>query len=311
MKTAIMFSGQGAQYPGMMRDIFEAYPAAKEIFQKATEILQRDIYALSMNSGKEELNLTQNTQPCLLACELAALRVFKNCGIPYEAAFGFSLGEWAALVAAGTAQEEDVLRIIETRADAMQRAVPPDEGGMVAVLGKDAQFVSQLCAAIGGLTPANYNCPGNITVAGTTAAIQALMKRAEEEKLMVNQVAVSIPSHCALMEPAVEELRPVIQALPMGKPQVELVMNATGCPASGIGEIKENLIRQLSNPVMFQQSVEYLLERGFDTFVEIGPGKVLSGMVKRTAKQAKKKVNILQFNSLEGVEAVKELSQTV
>jgi len=311
MKTAIMFSGQGAQYPGMMRDIFEGYPQTRDVFDLAEKALGRDIYSLSMDSTPEELNRTRNTQPCLLACELAALRVFKECGIPYEAAFGFSLGEWAALVAAGTAQEEDVLRTIGIRADAMQRAVPPGEGGMVVILGQDEPFVSRLCGSIGGIAPANYNCPGNITVAGTSAAIQTLMQRAAEEKLLVNQVAVSIPSHCALMKPAAEELRPVIQALPMGEPRVELVMNATGQPASDAKAIKENLIRQLSNPVMFQQSVEYLLGRGFDTFVEIGPGKVLSGMVKRTAKQAKKKVNILQFNSLEAVKAAKELTRTV
>lgn len=307
MKTAIMFSGQGAQYPGMMRDIYEAYPEAMEVFKKAESVLERDIYELAMNAGQEELNLTQNTQPCLLACELAALRVFHQCGFPYEAALGFSLGEWTALVAAGALQEEDVLRAIEVRADAMQRAVPPGEGGMVSILGQDAEFVSRLCDSIGGIAPANYNCPGNITVAGTSAAARALLKRAEAEGLMAVPVAISVPSHCVLMEPAVKELRPMIQALPMGEPRVELVMNATGRPAADSGEIRENLIRQLSDPVMFQQSVEYLLEKEYDTFIEIGPGKALSGMVMRTAKKAKKKVRILQFNCLEDVETVKKL----
>ncbi len=307
MKTAIMFSGQGAQYPGMMRDIYEAYPEAMEVFKKAESVLERDIYELAMNAGQEELNLTQNTQPCLLACELAALRVFHQCGLPYEAALGFSLGEWTALVAAGALQEEDVLRAIGVRADAMQRAVPPGEGGMVSILGQDAEFVSRLCDSIGGIAPANYNCPGNITVAGTSAAARALLKRAEAEGLMAVPVAISVPSHCVLMEPAVKELRPMIQALPMGEPRVELVMNATGRPAADSGEIRENLIRQLSDPVMFQQSVEYLLEKEYDTFIEIGPGKALSGMVMRTAKKAKKKVRILQFNCLEDVETVKKL----
>ena len=127
MKTAIMFSGQGAQFPGMMSDMFEIYTETREVFQKAETFLKRDIYKLAMESSAEELNLTQNTQPCLLACELAALRVLKACGVPFEAALGFSLGEWAALVATGAAQEEDVLRVIEKRADAMQRAVPPGE----------------------------------------------------------------------------------------------------------------------------------------------------------------------------------------
>lgn len=311
MKTAIMFSGQGAQYPGMMGDIFENYPQVKDIFDAAERVLKRNIYELSMAAAPAELNRTQNTQPCLLACELAAFQVFQTCGLGYEAALGFSLGEWAALVASGAACAEDVLRAIGARAGAMQRAVPPDEGGMAVILGKDAEFVSQLCSSIGGITPANYNCPGNITVSGTSAAIQTLLRRAEEEKLMVNPVAVSIPSHCALMEPAAEELRPMIQALPLNQPEIELVMNATGRPAAEREEIKENLIRQLSSPVLFQQSVEYLLEKGFDTFIEIGPGKALSGMVKRTAKQAKKKIAVISFNSLAGVEEVKKLGRTV
>ncbi len=309
MKTAIMFSGQGAQFPGMMRDIFENYPQTKDIFDTAKQILGQDIYSLSMDSAPEELNRTRNTQPCLLSCELAALSVFRTCGLFFEAALGFSLGEWAALVASGAARTEDVLRAIGVRADAMQRAVPPGEGGMAVILGRDAQFVSDLCGSIGGITPANYNCPGNITVAGTAAAIQALLQRAEEEKLMVSPVAVSVPSHCALMEPAAAELRPMIQAMEVSRPQVELVMNATGRPAWDSDEVKENLICQLSSSVKFQQSIEYLLDQDFDTFIEIGPGKALSGMVKRTAKQANKKVSILQFNSLEGVEAVRKLNQ--
>lgn len=307
MKTAVMFSGQGAQFPGMMRDLYEAYPETMEVFRKAESVLKRDIYDLAMNASAEELNLTRNTQPCLLACELAAFRVFRACGLSCQAVMGFSLGEWAALAAAGAVQEEEVLRVIELRADAMQRAVAPGAGAMVVVLGKDAEAVSQLCDSIGGITPANYNCPGNITTAGTAEAAEKLLEAAAKENIMASRVAVSVPSHCALMEPAAEELRPVIQSIPMEDPRTELVMNATGRPAVDSAEIKENLIRQLSNPVMFQQSVEYLLEQGFDTFIEVGPGKVLSGMVKRTARQAKKKVTILQFNSLDGVNAAKEM----
>lgn len=308
MKTAIMFSGQGAQYPGMMKDICERFDTAKEVFDQASALLSKDMYALTMDSSREELNRTQNTQPCLLACELAALRAFQTLGLPYEAAMGFSLGEWAALVAAGAARETDVLRVIEKRADAMQRAVPEGQGCMVALLGKDARFVAELCGAVGGIAPANYNCPGNITVAGTAEAGDRLMRLAEERGIMVTKVAVSVPSHCALMEPAVKELRPVIRALPVNDPKAELIMNATGRPAADSSEIKENLIRQLSNPVLFQQSVEYLLGEGYDTFVEIGPGKVLSGMVKRTARQAKRKVTVVQFNNLDSVETIRALS---
>lgn len=305
MKTALMFSGQGTQYPGMMGDLFEAYNQTKEVFDKAFALLGRDIYGLTMNADQEELNQTENTQPCLLACELAALRVFRSLKIPYEAVLGFSLGEWAALVASGVAAEEVVLELIGKRAEAMQSAVPAGEGGMAVVLGKDADFVSALCREIGGVSPSNYNCPSNITVAGTAASVDHLLEIAAEQGIMASKVAVSIPSHCSLMEPAVQKLGPLIEAAALRSPQVDLVMNATGRSAVDVTEIKENLIRQLSQQVLFQQSIEYLLEKEFDTFVEIGPGKALSGMVKRTAKQAGKKVQILQLNSVESVEKIR------
>ena len=306
MKTALMFSGQGTQHPGMMGDLFEAYGQAREVFDKASSLLGRDIYDITMNSAQEELDRTENTQPCLLACELAALRVFHSLDIPYEAALGFSLGEWAALVASGAAAEEDVLGIIDKRAEAMQNAVPAGEGGMAVILGKDADFVSALCREIGGIVPSNYNCPGNITVAGAAASVERLLAVASEQGIMASRVAVSIPSHCELMAPAAESLRPVIETVSFQPPRWQLIMNAVGRPVSAATEIRENLIRQLSNPVLFQQSIEYLLAEGFDTFVESGPGKTLSGMVKRTAKQAGVKVAVLPFNSIPSANAVKQ-----
>ena len=231
--------------------------------------------------------------------------MFRSLKIPYEAVLGFSLGEWAALVASGAAAEEVVLELIGKRAEAMQSAVPAGEGGMAVVLGKDADFVSALCREIGGVSPSNYNCPSNITVAGTAASVDHLLEIAAEQGIMASKVAVSIPSHCSLMEPAVQKLGPLIEAAALRSPQVDLVMNATGRSAVDVTEIKENLIRQLSQQVLFQQSIEYLLEKEFDTFVEIGPGKALSGMVKRTAKQAGKKVQILQLNSVESVEKIR------
>lgn len=305
MNAVLMFSGQGTQHPGMMEDLFETYGQANEVFDKASALLGRNIYSITMNSTQEKLDRTENTQPCLLACELAALRVLQSLEIPYEAVLGFSLGEWAALVASGAATEETVLGLIGKRAEAMQNAVPAGAGGMAVILGKDADFVSDLCQKIGGIAPSNYNCPGNITVAGAAASVDRLLEMAAEQGIMASRVAVSIPSHCALMEPAVRELRPLVEAAALRDPQVDLAMNATGRPALDAVEIKENLIRQLSHPVLFQQSIEYLLGEGCDTFVEIGPGKTLSGMVKRTAKQAGKKVQTFQFNSLESVEKVR------
>lgn len=305
MKTAVLFSGQGDQFPGMMRDLVDAYPAARELFDIASARLGRDLYVLTMEGTQEELNQTETTQPCLLACELAAFRVYREEGLPCEAVAGFSLGEWAALAASGAAEEEPVLETIAKRAAAMQRAVPAGKGGMAAILGKDSAFVEALCQSTGGVSPANYNCPGSVTVAGTAGRIEALLKAAESQGVMASRVPVSVPSHCDLMTPAAEELRPWVQELPLRKPRLEFVMNATGKPAFTPSEIRENLLGQLVRPVLFQQSVEVLLLEGYDTFVEIGPGKTLCNMVRRTAKAAHAAVKVYPFHSLNDIDKLK------
>lgn len=302
MKTALLFSGQGGQYPGMMRDLIDSYPTARELFDTASTLLGRDIYALTMEGAQEELNQTENTQPCLLVCELAAFRVYQELGLPYDAVIGFSLGEWAALSAAGAAGEEAVVQIIEKRASAMQGAVPSGHGAMAAILGKDQAYVEDLCLSAGGVSPANYNCPGNITVSGTAEGVDRLLALAEEQGVMTSKLPISVPSHCDLMTPAVEELRPFVQKLILREPQVEFVMNAVGRPVSDPTEIRENMMRQLIRPVLFQQSVELLLSEGYDTFVEIGPGKTLSNMVRRSAKLFGTVVRVIQFNSLKSIE---------
>lgn len=304
MKTAVLFSGQGAQFPGMMRDFIDAYPAARELFDMASGLLGRDLYALTVESSPEELNQTENTQPCLLACELAAFRVYRQLGFPCEAAAGFSLGEWAALSASGAADEDAVFPIIAKRAAAMQRAVPAGKGGMAAVLGKDAAFVEELCRLAADAAPANYNCPGNVTVAGTAGGIERLLEIAKARGITASRIPVSVPSHCALMAPAAGELRLRVEEMPLREPRLEFVMNAVGQSVSAPAEIRKNLIQQLTCPVQFQQSVELFLAEGYDTFVEIGPGKVLSNMVKRTAKAAKAAVKLYQFNSLDSIEKI-------
>lgn len=305
MKTAVLFSGQGAQFPGMMKDLVDAYPAGRELFDTASTLLGRDIYTLTMEGTQEELDRTENTQPCLLACELAAYRVYhQQLGLPCEAAVGFSLGEWAALTACGAADEESVLKIVARRAFAMQRAVPAGEGAMASVLGQDQEFVEQLCRSVGEVAPANYNCPGNITVSGSAGGVERLLAAAEAQRVLASRIPVSVPSHCVLMAPATEELQPLVQDLPLGELRLEFVMNTTGKAASDPSEIRENLILQLVSPVLFQQSIELLLAEGYDTFVELGPGKALSNMVKRTAKAKKASVKLFQFNSVESSQRV-------
>lgn len=307
MKTAILFPGQGVQYPGMLRELLTKYPCTMEVFWLAQDIYGQDLYSFINHATQEELNETKNTQLSLLACELAVLRILRESSLPYEASLGFSLGEWAALVAAGAADEQSVLETIGKRATAMQRAVPSGGGAMAAILGQEVEVVEQLCNEIGNVFLTNYNCPGNITIAGTREAVNCLLQRAEEKEIMTVRLSVSIPSHCPLMDPAVQELSPRIQALPLQEPCIPLLMNATGRPAAKADEIKENLIRQLSQPVLFMYAVEYLLNEGYDTFIEAGPGKTLCGMVKQIAKQRDKKVRVMPLNDLETWNTIRRL----
>lgn len=304
MKTALLFSGQGAQHPGMMQELIAEYPCAQELFDLAKEVNQRELYQFIADASSEELNKTQNTQPCITACQLAALRIVRQLSIPFEAVLGFSLGEWAALVAAEVADECCVMETVLKRADAMQKAVPIGTGAMATLLGMSEADVIAVCNEIGNIAPANYNCSGNITVAGTNEAIERLLIWARENDTMATKLSVSIPSHCSMMEPAVQELSPVIQNLSFHPPQKELFMNATGEATTDVAKIKQNLMDQLAKPVLFMQSVEQLLDMGYDTFIEIGPGKVLCGMVKRIAKKKKVKVQVLPLNSLDTLEVV-------
>lgn len=302
-KTAFLFSGGGAQYPGMAQDICQAHREAAAVFEQANETLGRDIAALTFSADSDALNLTHNTQPCMLTTEIAMLRVLEASGVSAAITAGFSLGEWAALVAAGVLPFERALPLVQLRADAMQRAVPAGEGGMAVILGKTAEEVAALCARVAGVSPSNYNCPGQITVAGVIRGIQALLEITQREGVTAKQLAVSIPSHCALMKPAADELEAAIRDVAFCAPRHPIVMNATGEATADVDVIKANLIKQLTMPVLFEQSVRYMLGSGVDTFIEIGPGKVLSGLVKKTAKASGRDVTVLRTENLETLRA--------
>lgn len=304
MKTAILFSGQGAQHPGMMGQLLEKYPYAGDVFETAEQVYGRDLRSFIATAPQEELNRTVHTQPCLLAAELAAWRVLCTLKIPYEAVLGFSLGEWAALAAAGVISVRDAFYGVGLRAKAMQRAVPEGAGAMAAVLGATEEQVAELCRSAGEVTPANYNSPGNITVAGTAEAVERLVAKAEEAGLTAARLAVSVPSHCAMMAPAAEELAPLIRSLPMREPEKLLLMNATGAVTTQTDVIRDNLLRQLTQPVRFRQAVEYLLGEGYTRFIELGPGKTLCGMVRRTAKSLGVRAEALPLNSPETAAAI-------
>ena len=285
----LLFSGQGAQYPGMMRDLFEAEESARAVFEKANEVLGRDIAGLCFNGTQEELNLTHNTQPCMLAADLAAAMTLRAHGITAAAAAGFSLGEYAALAYAGAISPEDVFRLIQIRADAMQEAVAPGEGAMAAFVGASAEQVEALCRQVTGgyIAAANYNSPQQTVVSGTKAGVDEACALAEEAGLRCVRLAVSAPFHCALMEPAALKLKTAFESCTFRNPDIPVYMNFDGQSCDDGSCLPELLVKQAVSPVRWVQTLEAMREAGIDTFIECGPGKTLSGLVKKTLKGVK------------------------
>lgn len=303
MKTAFLFSGQGSQQVGMMQDICEVYPQALDVFSDASRILEYDIASIINDGPQEELDKTENTQPCLLTAEIAGLRALEAQGIHADLGAGFSLGEWTALVAAEVISFEQAIRFVQLRARAMQDAVPIGNGGMAVIIGKQPDFVDALCRRVRAyITPSNYNCPGQITVAGTANGIEELMTIAEVEGIAVKKLSVSIPSHCKLMQPAADRLAAAIEAVPFRVPKFPVIMNATGLAVTDVAEIKRNVISQLILPVQFEKTLQTMIQEGADTFIEIGPGKTLTGFVKKVAKQSDISVRTLQVANMQSLQ---------
>lgn len=282
--TAFLFSGQGAQYPGMMGNLFSEFPEAAALLHTADSVLGIPLSEVIAMGPADELNKTRNTQPALLTCEVAALTVLRSSGVRADCLAGFSLGEWSALVAGGVISFEDGLRIVSKRAEAMQTAVPEGEGAMAVVLGKSADEVEALCRENGAVTPSNYNCPGQITIAGTADGIGRFMTAAAERGIVAKQLAISVPSHCWLMKPAAEALAAELERVSFRDSALPIVMNCTAEAEQRGSVIKANMIRQLTEPVLFEKTVRRLFADGVQNFVEIGPGRTLAGLVKKTAK---------------------------
>lgn len=286
-QLAFLFPGQGVQKVGMAIDICGEYPEAREAFAIAERVLGRDLYALCMNGPQESLDLTINTQVCILAAEVAVLRVLQKNGIRPDAMIGFSLGEVAALVGAEVITFEQAISFVAIRAKAMQDALPPGEGGMAVVIGQPNEYVEALCAGISGVVPANYNCPLQVTVSGTAAGIEALLSRAEADGIIASRLPLSVASHCWLMEPAARVLEQALSAIPLRAPSVPVYMNATGEKTVSPEEIRKNLIVQLTRPVLLEQSIRQAVADGITSFAEVGPGRVLTGFAKKIHGAAK------------------------
>ena len=292
MSVAYVFPGQGSQAVGMGRALAEAYPAARATFDEADRTLGIALSRLSFEGPEAELQLTANTQPAILTTSIAALRALEAHGVARPAyVAGHSLGEYSALVAVGTLGLPEAVTAVRRRGQYMQEAVPVGEGAMAAILALDLPAIEAACAeAAQGevVAPANINCPGQVVIAGHAAAVdRAIVGCKARGAKRGMKLPVSAPFHCALMKPAQERLAPDLEAIPFRDPEVPLVNNVDARVVTTGSACREGLVRQVSGAVRWQQSVETLISHGVRTFVEIGPGAVLSGLIKKTSKDAR------------------------
>lgn len=286
MPLAFIFPGQGSQSVGMLSELAQHYPQVKVCFEEASEVLGRDLWSLCTNGPVDELNRTQNTQPAMLTAGVAIWRLWQDQG-GFAPSFmaGHSLGEYAALVCSGAMGFVDGVSLVEARAEYMQQAVPEGTGGMAAILGLDDDQVREVCKdAAGGevLEAVNFNSPGQVVVAGTKAAVDraAVKAKAAGAKRAI-VLPVSVPSHCALMQPAADRLAARLEDLDINVPQIPVINNVDVESANDAGVIKQALVRQLHSPVRWVESVKKMASQGVEQMIEAGPGRVLTGLNKR------------------------------
>ncbi len=303
--NAFVFPGQGSQYPGMGKELAGNFRVARDVFQEADDVLGWKLSKLCFEGPEEGLKLTANTQPAILATSIAVLRILES-EMELRADFlaGHSLGEFSALVAAGAIKYDDAVRTVHLRGKFMQEAVPVGVGAMAAILGAQAEVVREICdeAAQGEIVvPANFNSPGQIVIAGHANAVQRAIELAKIRgfrKAML--LPVSVPSHCSLMAPAGESLSRVLQDIQIFPLRIPVVTNVEAKPNTDSECVKKLLVEQLSSPVLWDASVQEMASLGVTRFIEIGPGKVLSGLVKRIDKNVESR----NVEDLAGIKAM-------
>lgn len=279
---ALVFPGQGSQYVGMGKELYESRKDIKDLMESANHILGFDILSIMFNGTDEDLKKTEVTQPAIFIYSVAALKAAMN-GIAPQMVAGHSLGEFSALVANGVLTFEDGLRLVSTRAKAMQEACDANPSSMAAILGLADDLVEKICEETPGIVvPANYNCPGQLVISGETAAVELAclnMKEAGAKRALL--LPVNGAFHSPLMQPAQEKLAEAIHNTKFYKPTMQVYQNITTIAVDDPEEIKLNLIAQLTGPVKWTQSVQNMIKKGATSFVEVGPGKTLQGLIKK------------------------------
>ena len=301
-KIAFVFPGQGAQYTGMAKDFYEKFPVSREVFEKASKVSGLDIKTLCFEEN-ENLNITEYTQIAMLTAEIAILRAVEEAGIHSQVNAGLSLGEYGALAASGVMREEDAFAIVRKRGILMQEAYPTG-GAMSAILGTDAELIEKICEETPGIVSiANYNCPGQIVITGEEKAVLTAgeaLKAAGARRVI--PLKVSGPFHCELLKEAGKKLGEELDKIEIQTFAIPYVTNVTAQYVTESDQVKNLLVKQVSSSVRWQQCVEQMINDGVDTFIEIGPGKTLTGFLKKINRNVK----ALHIEKIEDLEAVRK-----
>ncbi len=304
-KIAFVFPGQGAQYTGMGKQIAENFPASMKVFEQASDVLAYDVAKMVFDGDEETLKITENTQPAILTVSIACLAALTDNGIRAEITAGLSLGEYTALVYAESMEFRDAVCLVRKRGKYMQEAVPLGIGTMAAIIGLENNVVAECCIEAskeGIVEPANYNCPGQVVIAGEVSAVNKAMELCSQKgaKRTIT-LQVSAPFHCSMLESAGKKLALELEKTKVHKMSLPVVANVNAQYVANESIVKDLLIKQVSSPVLWEDSVRNMIKNGVDIFIEIGPGKVLTGFIKRINKDVK------VFN----VENIESLNETL